>query len=68
MRNQMKKSMTDRAISLAMSKLQKLSQGDNEVAIQILEQSIFRNWIGLFPLNDDIRHQGMAVLKSSVTI
>ncbi len=53
MRNQMKKSMTDRAISLAMSKLQKLSQGDNEVAIQILEQSIFRNWIGLFPLNDD---------------
>ena len=53
MRKQIKKPMTDRAISLAMNKLQKLSQGDNEVAIQILEQSIFRNWIGLFPLNDD---------------
>lgn len=53
MRKQIKKPMTERAINLAMNKLQKLSQGDNEVAIQILEQSIFRNWIGLFSLKDD---------------
>lgn len=50
MRKEIKKPMTKKAIELAMSKLQELSDGDNDTAIQILEQSIMNSWIGLFEL------------------
>lgn len=50
MRKEIKKPMTKRAIELAMSKLQELSDGDNDTAIQILEQSIMNSWIGLFDI------------------
>lgn len=59
MRKQMKKPMTDRAIALAMKKLQELSADsfsgtmNNDIAIQILEQSILNGWQGLFPLKKD---------------
>ncbi len=53
MRKKIKKPMTERAISLAMSKLHELSGGDNENAIRILEQSIMNSWLGLFPLQKD---------------
>ena len=49
---------TERAIKMAMSKLQKLSTPagsstmDNDIAIKILEQSIFHDWQGLFELKD----------------
>lgn len=49
-RKKIKKPMTDRAIELAISKLDKLSKGDNDVAIQILEQSILNGWQALYPL------------------
>lgn len=52
-RKKIKKPMTDRAIELAMSKLDKMSGGDNDVAIQILEQSILNGWQALYPLKND---------------
>lgn len=60
MRKQLKKPMTDRAIELAMKKLEKLavvsfSDGnamDHDLAIQILNQSVMNSWLGLFPLKD----------------
>lgn len=58
MRKKIKKPLaTDRAISLAMSNLEKLSKGDNDVAIQILEQSIMNSWQGLFPLKQEVKKQ-----------
>jgi hypothetical protein len=44
--------MTPRAIKLIMSKLDELSS-DNDVKIQILNQSIMNGWTGLFPLKSD---------------
>lgn len=52
MRKQIKSPMTDRAVELAMSKLEKLSGGDNDKAIAILEQSIMNSWKGLFELKE----------------
>ena len=53
MRKDIKKPMSDRAITLAMNKLEELSGGDDETAIQILEQSIFHSWQGLFELKNE---------------
>lgn len=58
MRKQIKKPMTDRAIELAIKKLEELSalpfsEGmDNDLAIQILNQSVMNSWQGLFPLKE----------------
>ena len=51
-RKQIKKPMTDRAIQLAVGKLQKMSD-DVEEQIAIINQSIMNGWSGLFPLNQD---------------
>ena len=50
MRKQIKKPLTDRAIDIAIKKVNDLSGGNNDVAIKILEQSIMNSWQGLFPL------------------
>lgn len=54
MRKKLKKPMTDRAITLAMNKLQELATVngimDTKLATQILNQSVMRSWQGLFPL------------------
>lgn len=58
MRKQIKKSMTEKAIELAIKKLEELSalpfsdSMDNDLAIQILNQSIMNSWQGLFPLKE----------------
>lgn len=52
MRVKIKKPMTDRAIELAMKELEKLSGGDADTAVAILEQSILNSWQGLFALKD----------------
>ena len=41
---------TEYAINLAMKNLEKLSNGDNDMAIEILNQSIVNGWQGLFEL------------------
>ena len=53
MRKQIKRPLTDKAIDLAMKKLAELSEGDNDQAVKILEQSIMNSWQGLFPLKED---------------
>lgn len=53
MRKSIKKPMTDRAITRAINSLQKLSGGDNDLAIRILEQSIFHCWQDLYELKED---------------
>ena len=52
MRKQIKKPMTDKAVELAKSKLEKLSRGNVEVAIAILNQSVLNSWQGLFELKE----------------
>lgn len=68
MRKLIKKPMTDKAVSLAMSKLQKLAvlpfseTMDNDLAIQILEQSVMNSWQGLFPLKGNRQDAGQSIL------
>lgn len=58
MRKKIKKPMTDRAIELAIKKLNELAaipfsdSMDNKLAIQILNQSVMNSWQGLFPLRE----------------
>ena len=62
-RKKMKHPMTDRAITLAMKEIEKLATDqsgtmNNDLAIKIIDQSIFRGWQGLFPLKEDRPQQG----------
>ncbi|MDE7246703.1 MAG: hypothetical protein K2N43_02315, partial [Lachnospiraceae bacterium] len=58
MRKQIKKPMTEKAVDLAIKKLQELTTSplgdsmDNDLAIQILNQSVMNGWLGLFPLKE----------------
>lgn len=53
MRKKIKSKATDRAIELVIKKLKDLSNGDEDIQIKILEQSIMNSWKGVFPLNKD---------------
>lgn len=58
MRKQIKKTMTEKAVDLAIKKLSELAavpfsdSMDNDLAIQILNQSVMNSWQGLFPLKE----------------
>jgi len=52
MRMKIKKPMTDRAVELAIKKLETLKSEGYDPQ-QVLEQSILNSWQGLFPLKDD---------------
>lgn len=52
MRNLSKKPMTDRALTMLINKLEKLSS-DKDIQIKILEQSIFKNWTDIYELKGD---------------
>ena len=54
-RKKIRKPMTPRAIKLIMSKLDELSS-DNDVKIQILNQSIMNAWTGVYPLKSDSKN------------
>lgn len=54
MRKKMRKPLTDRALALTLSELEKLAPGDDEKKIAILNQSIQRGWQGVFPLKDEL--------------
>ena len=53
MRKKMRKPLTDRALALTLTELEKLAPGDDEKKIAILNQSIQRGWQGVFPLKDE---------------
>ena len=55
------KKMTSRAISMAVKKIQELSNGDVQLAIKIINQSIVNGWSGLFP------YKAAALLPSQET-
>lgn len=46
------KKMTTRAIDMAVKKINDLSQGNNGLAIRIINQSIEKGWSGLFPYKE----------------
>ena len=58
MRKKMRKPLTDRALALTLSELEKLAPGDDEKKIAILNQSIQRGWQGVFPLKDEHKTTG----------
>ena len=64
MRKQIKKPMSEKAITLAKNKLKELARVpfsdsmDNDLAINILEQSVFNSWQGLFPLKNNTSKKG----------
>ena len=51
-RKKIRATMTDRAITLMLSKLNKMTN-DNDEKIQILEQSIMNGWKSVYPLKKD---------------
>lgn len=54
MRKRIKKPIcTDKALHRAMNTLEKLSGGDNDLAVKILNQSVDHCWQGLFGLKED---------------
>lgn len=53
MRKKIKKPATDRAIQLAISKLDKLSGGDSQKKIDIINQSVLNCWQDLYPLKEE---------------
>lgn len=54
MRKKIKKPFTsDHAVQLAINKLDKLSRGNRQMAIDIINESIEHSWVGLFELKQD---------------
>lgn len=51
MRRTIKAPLTDRALSMMLGKLDKLAD-DDDIKIEILEQSIFNTWKGIFPIKN----------------
>ena len=51
-RKQMKAPLTDRALELAINKLEQLAPGDTAMKIKIIDQSIAMGWKGLFPIKE----------------
>lgn len=58
MRKSIKKPMTDRAMTLLLNKLDKLGSNDNE-KMEILNQSIFNSWQGIFELKADNKNKSI---------
>lgn len=52
-RKAMKRALTDRAMQLAVKKLETLAGNDADKKIAIIEQSIVNGWVGLFPLKEE---------------
>lgn len=58
MRKLIKKPMTDRALTNLLSRLKRLSRGDNETADKILNQSIDKAWQDIYELKTDKQEAG----------
>lgn len=53
MRRKSKREMTDRAVRLMLTKLQKLGGGDTDTCVKILDQSIEHGWLSVYPLKEE---------------
>ena len=56
-RKKIKKPMTDHAVKLMLSKLNKLSS-DTDEQVEILNQSILNGWQGIYPLKREEKKSG----------
>lgn len=56
MRKLMKKPMTDKALDMLISRLYKL-EAETDRQIEVLNQSIMNNWLGIFPLKENKSQQ-----------
>lgn len=54
-RKQIGKKLTPKAETMLLNELEKISGGDEETKIKILDRSIMNGWTGVFPLKED-RH------------
>lgn len=67
MRKKIKKPLTDRAVNLNLKKLYKLSKGDEQAMIEIVNQSTMNSWQGFFPLKDtDSKQERLARMFDEV--
>ena len=67
MRDKIKKPITTKqCLTRAMNTLDRLSGGDNNLAIKILNQSVDHCWQGLFALKDDSNHAGASLNKVAI--
>lgn len=57
-RKELKKPILDSSKESFLKKLNKLSNGNNEVAIEILDESISNGWQGIFPLKNNANQNG----------
>lgn len=64
MRKSIKKPMTDRAMTLLINKLDKFGSNDNE-KIEILNQSIFNSWNGIYELKNKVIENSKTIDISS---
>jgi hypothetical protein len=56
MRKTKKKPMTEKAISMLLNKLDKITTDNNE-QIKIMEQSIFHCWDSVYPLKEEKQNE-----------
>ena len=53
MRKKIRATLTNRALVMALNRVQKLSGGNESLMVQIFNQSTMNSWKGLFPLHSD---------------
>lgn len=63
-RKKLKKPMTDRAITLFINTLNKLSD-DEKIQIEIINQSILKGWTSVYPLKEEAPKQTPKVTKTN---
>ena len=67
MRKAIKKPLTERATKVLLGKLDKLANGDKELVIKILEQSILNNWQSVYELKDGVNYGNSRYSKPNTT-
>lgn len=63
-----KENYTDVGLEDCFEKLQKLSGGEKELAMDIVKQSTSNNWSGLFPLKDNYKKQPQMIIPKDMSI
>jgi hypothetical protein len=71
MRKQIKKPMTDRAIQMAIKELNNLATVDDifdsDLALKIINQSIYHSWQSFYPLKDNSNNRGFNKPSSNLS-
>lgn len=65
MRKKIRKPATPRAVTLLIRKIVDLSNNDEGVAIQILNQSTLNSWLGVYPLKNNYSYSGGKTSKNA---